>query len=486
MNTQMLLPLSLMSSMALPMMAQNVNTENQKPDVLFLFVDDMTYNGLNELGTSDVISPNLDKLIQSGVSFQNCYNMGGWNGAISTASRSQMMTGMYLWNTHHEMTTDKYRTLSKNQMLWPQVMKNAGYKTFHTGKWHMSHIRPENIYDEAIAVRPGMPKTVESAYNRPLSRDDNNWLPWDQQHGGYWENGKHWSEILADLTIDYMKQNQDSKEPLFMCCAFNAPHDPRQSPKEFIDMYDVDKIKLPESFLPQHPYMDEMNCGQNLRDERLVPWPRTKYAIQKHRLEYYALITHLDVQIGRILDQLKKSGREKNTLIVFAADNGLSLGNHGLVGKQSMYDHSMKIPLAFAGLNMPKGQKRSQLVYLQDLVPTIYDIIGVNTPDNVQFVSQLDVVKKGSAKAKRNSVYGAYLDKQRMVRKGDYKLFFIISSGRAMLFDLKHDPNEMNDLFGKSEKYNKIAKDLAAEYAKLAKEAGDKLDIQSKFPALFQ
>ena len=481
----MLLSLSLLSSLAMPLMAENKNVEVSKPDVLFLFVDDMTYNGLNELGTSDVISPNLDRLIQSGVSFQNCYNMGGWNGAISTASRSQLMTGMYLWNTNKAMKTDKYHNLVENQTLWPQVMKNAGYKTFHTGKWHMSYVRAEEVYDEAVAVRPGMPNTVESAYNRPISKNDNKWVPWDQKNGGYWENGKHWSEILADLTIDYMKRNEDSKEPLFMCCAFNAPHDPRQSPKKFIDMYDVDKIQVPESFLPQHPYMDEMKCGKDLRDEQLAPWPRTKFAIQKHRQEYYALITHLDVQIGRILEQLKKSGREKNTLIVFAADNGLALGNHGLVGKQSMYDHSMKIPLAFAGLNLPKGQKRSQLVYLQDLVPTIYEILGIQTPNNVQFVSQLNVVKKSTTKANRQAVYGAYLNKQRMIRKGDYKLFFIVSSGRAMLFDLKHDPNEMNNLFGKSKKYNKIAKELAADYLKLAKEAGDKLDIRSKFPTLF-
>lgn len=482
----MLLPLSLYSALAMPMMAGNVEAEAQKPDVLFLFVDDMTYNGLHELGTSDVISPNLDKLIQSGVSFQNCYNMGGWNGAISTASRSQLMTGLYLWNTNKAMKTDKYSTLVKNETLWPQVMKNAGYKTFHTGKWHMAHVSAESVYDEAVAVRPGMPGTVESSYNRPLSRDDNNWLPWDQKNGGYWENGKHWSEILADLTIDYMERNKNSKEPLFICCAFNAPHDPRQSPKEYIDMYDVDKIHLPEAFLPQHPFMDELDCGKDLRDERLAPWPRTKYAIQKHRQEYYALITHLDVQVGRILEELKKTGREKNTLIVFAADNGLALGNHGLVGKQSMYEHSMKIPLAFAGLNLPKGEKRSQLVYLQDLVPTIYDMIGIDTPDNLQFISQLDAVKNSNAVEKRKAVYGAYLDRQRMVRKGDYKLFLVVSSGRALLFDLKNDPFEKNDLFGKGAKYDKIAKDLAKEYLKLSKEAGDTLDITKHFPNLFK
>lgn len=487
MNTKLIFPVALMAFPLFSVNAENneSSSKKQRPDVLFLFVDDMTFDGLHALGNNDIISPNLDKLVHSGVSFSNCYNMGGWNGAISTASRSQLMTGLYLWNTHKSMKNDKYASLVGEGTLWPQVMKKAGYKTFHTGKWHMSHVKPENIYDETVAVRPGMPKTVASAYNRPLSKDDNNWLPWDHSNGGYWEDGKHWSEILADHTIDYMRKNKDSKEPLFICCAFNAPHDPRQSPKEYIDMYDVDKIHVPSSFLPQHPYMDEMNCGKNLRDERLAPWPRTKFAIQKHRLEYYALITHLDTQVGRILDELKKTGRDENTLIVLAADNGLALGKHGLVGKQSMYEHSMKIPLVFAGLGLPKGESRSQLVYLQDLVPTVYDYVGIDAPENLQFISQLDVVENGKTEAKRDAVYGAYLNKQRMIRSGNYKLFFIIDSGRVLLFDLKNDPEETNNLYGKGKKYDDIARKLAGKYLELAKEAGDNLDMESHFPNLF-
>jgi len=93
-----------------------------------------------------------------------------------------------------------------------------------------------------------------------------------------------------------------------MYIAFNAPHDPRQSPKEYVDMYPLDKISVPESFLPEYPYSEEIGSGRDLRDERLAPFPRTEYAVKKNIQEYYAIISHMDYQIGRILDELEKTG----------------------------------------------------------------------------------------------------------------------------------------------------------------------------------
>ncbi len=460
------------------------DTNLQKPNVLFLFVDDMTYDGLNILGNNEIVSPNLDKLISNGVRFSNAYIMGGWNGAISIASRSQLITGRYLWNTH-KAETKQYKEEFANGEMWPQIMKQAGYKTFQTGKWHMKSITAQQLFDECKKVRGGMPKDTKDAYNRPQTREDNSWLPWDKSKGGYWSEGKHWSEILADETIAYMERNKNSKEPLFMFCAFNAPHDPRQAPQEYIEMYNTDKIKVPENFLPIHPLCEEMKCGKNLRDEQLAPFPRTHYSIQKHRQEYYALITHLDTQIGRIYEALKANGLDKNTLIVFAADNGLSIGNHGLMGKQSMYDHSMKVPLAFIGLNLPKGEVRNQLVYLQDLVPTIYDLVGIKQPAHLDFISQIKVLKSRKASSKRSAVYGAYLQNaQRMVTDGHFKLFFIPASKDFYLFNLEKDPLEINDL-SKDSQYTPIIKKLLRKYSILSKESGDTFDLASIYPQLF-
>lgn len=462
----------------------NEQEDHDKPNVLFLFVDDMTYDGLNILGNDEIISPNLDRLIESGVRFSNTYIMGGWNGAISIASRSQLITGRYLWNTY-KAESKQYKDEFANEEMWPQVMKRAGYRTFQTGKWHMKHLTAGQLFDKSVKVRGGMPKDTPDAYNRPRSEEEDSWLPWDKSKGGYWNDSKHWSEILADETIAYMEENRDAKEPLFMFCAFNAPHDPRQAPREYVDRYDVSQISIPQNFLPVHPFCEEMKSGKALRDERLAPFPRTPYSVQKHRQEYYALITHLDAQIGRILDALKKNGMDKNTLIVFASDNGLSVGHHGLLGKQSMYEHSVKVPLVFCGLDLPKGEIRSQLVYLQDLVPTVYDLAGIEKPDHLEFISQVKALRNPRASSRRKYVYSAYLQgAQRMVTDGRYKLFFIPAAKKVYLFDLKNDPQETKDLFGVSQ-YDKIVKRLCAEYLKLSRESGDTFDLAAVFPNLF-
>ncbi len=455
-----------------------------KPNVLFLFVDDLTYDGLAALGNREIHSPNMDGIVRSGVSFANTYNMGGWSGAISIASRSQLITGRYLWNTRR-IEGDGYAGQLSGRELWPQVMKDAGYKTYMTGKWHMTAVRPEQVFDQVDLPRiGGMPKDTRKGYDRPRSPDDNVWLPWDKRRGGYWSEGEHWSEKQADVTVRYIEQNKDSKEPLFIYCAFNAPHDPRQSPEEFVDMYAVDEILLPVNYLPEHPCNEAMGAGRELRDERLAPFPRTPYAIRKHRQEYYALISHLDVQIGRILKALKESGMDKNTLIVLAADNGLAVGSHGLLGKQSMYDHSMKIPLVISGCGLPAGRVQKELVYLQDLVPTVYQITGIRKPAHVEFSSLLPVIQRKRGAKGRDAVYGAYLEKQRMVRDGRYKLFLIPEARKAYLFDLVADPHETNDLYGQS-RYAETVRRLASRYVQLAAESGDTFDVAAFFPELF-
>ncbi|MFI3286128.1 MAG: sulfatase-like hydrolase/transferase [Rikenellaceae bacterium] len=483
--------------LALPSLVVAQSPASSKPDILFIFVDDMTYDGLNALGNRQLITPNMDKIVDQGVSFVNNYNMGGWNGAISQASRTQLITGMYVWNAYQEQEKDKFASLTAQRATWPQVMEDAGYKTFHTGKWHMWYLKPGDIFTQSELVRGGMPSdhyifkaptngvnNTYIGYERPLSRDDESWQPWDTTNGGYWVGGKHWSEEQADVMIGYIEENRDSEQPLFMTCAFNAPHDPRQSPKEFVDMYDVDKIDVPSSFQPEHPYMEEMGCGKTLRDEELAPWPRTEYAIQKHRQEYYALISHLDVQVGRILKALEESGRADNTLIVFSADNGIAIGKHGLMGKQSMYDHSLKVPLVFAGCGLPQGETRTQLTYMQDLVPTVLEIAGVQPPESMDFVSELNIAKDGSQPSNRESLYGAYLDVQRMVRNQRYKLLLIPKAHKIYLFDLQRDPQETKNLYGKS-RYQKEVDKLVEQYIALSAEVGDIYDITSSFPELF-
>ena len=142
---------------------------------------------------------------------------------------------------------------------------------------------------------------------------------------------------------------------------------------------------MPESYLPLYPDKDSIGCGEGLRDERLAPFPRTHYAVQVNRREYNAIISHLDTQIGRIIDALQQSGKADNTYIFYSADHGLAVGHHGLIGKQNMYEHSMKPPLIVIGPDLPKNKKNAGLVYLQDIMASTLELAGVSPPDYVEF-----------------------------------------------------------------------------------------------------
>lgn len=455
-----------------------------KPNVLFILADDMTYEAIHSFGNDEIITPNLDRLVSNGTAFTHAYNMGGWHGAVSVASRSMLLTGMYMWHSK-EAQDAGYSELFDNRLCWSQVMKNNGYDTYMTGKWHVDHITPDQVFDEVKDVRKGgMPGENKAQYNRPLSEDDNNWLPWDKSRGGYWAGGTHWSEVQAADVVEWLDERKDEKDPFFMYVAFNAPHDPRQSPKEYVDKYDVNSIKVPLDFVPEHPLPEIKNSPGNTRDEKHAPFPRTEYAVRKHRQEYYAIVTHLDTQIGKIMDELEKTGLDKNTIVVFAADNGLTCGHHGLMGKQSMYEEAMRVPLVFCGKGVPAGVTVNSLVYMHDLVPTIYEMVGIKTPPSVEYKS-LKPLFTNPGKTHRNYIYGTFANEnQRMICDGKYKLFFIPSAGTAYFFDLQKDPHEMNNLF-EDPAYLPTIKKMAKKYLALAAEAGDPLDIKQYYPELF-
>ena len=177
----------------------------------------------------------------------------------------------------------------------------------------------------------------------------------EKKAGEKYYMSRHTSELYADKAVNYLetKAGKDGK-PFFMYVAFNAPHDPRQSPKEFLDMYPREQVKVPANFLPEHPF-DQGDS--KIRDEELAPFPRTEEAVKLHRQEYYAIITHADYEIGRILDALEKSGQDKNTYIIFTSDHGLAVGMHGLMGKQNQYECSVRMPLIFTGPGIKAGAK---------------------------------------------------------------------------------------------------------------------------------
>lgn len=443
-----------------------------RPNILFLLADDQAYNTIAALGNSEIETPNLDRLVQRGVTFTHAYNQGGWGGAVCVASRTMLNTGLSLWRAR--AAEKNLNQWVQQRRLWSQLLATQGYDTYFTGKWHVK-ADPRQVFQVVRNVRGGMPAQTPQGYNRPLPDQPDAWKPWDPQFGGFWQGGKHWSEVVADDAIDYLAMARDSKKPFFMYIAFNAPHDPRQSPREYVEKYPLEKLSVPQPFLPEYPF----DIGSNrIRDEQLAPFPRTEHAVKVHRQEYYAIITHLDAQIGRILKALEASGQAENTYIVFTADHGLACGHHGLMGKQNMYDHSVRVPFMVVGPGIAGGERIDAPIYLQDVVPTTLQWAGATVPEDMEFQSLVPLLR-GETGNWRKAVYGAYIDFQRMVVRDGFKLIGYPKLDKIMLFNLQNDPLETRDL-SNDPRYAFQRTQLKDELRRLAAELDDQLFKQAQ------
>lgn len=475
---------------------------NTKPNIVFIFTDDQTYSSIHALGNNEIITPTMDLLVQEGTTFTNAYNMGSWSGAVCAASRAMLNSGRSVWRANKfRKNWIKKDSLNKS---WGKILESNGYETYMTGKWHVD-APASTVFQNVKHVRPGMPKDawdhwkmvakfdslskiknaksstiMPNGYNRPLSKKDTSWSATDTSKGGFWQGGKHWSEVLKDDAISFINKAKTKDNPFFMYLAFNAPHDPRQAPQEYLDMYNLEEISVPESYMPEYPFRHKIGNGDNLRDEALAPFPRTEFAIKTHTKEYYASITHVDAQIGKIVEALKSSGKMDNTYIIFTADHGLAMGRHGLLGKQSLFDHSIRPPMIILGPTITKNKKTSADVYLQDAMATSLDIAGIEKPKYIEFNSFLDIATGKKSKSNYDAIYGAYLDVQRMIRKDGYKLMVYPKINKILLFNLKNDPEEMNDISKLPENKVKI-KSLFNQLLQLQKEMDDPLDITSVY-----
>ncbi len=438
----------------------------EKPNILFILADDHEYKALGLMSDGYVQTPAIDKLAKEGVYFERAYNMGAWVPAVCLSSRTMLMTGKSLYNAEALCKTASKASKNgkdfdwdKSQMplMWTERMKESGYQTYFTGKWHFKGYKPEELFDSCGTERGGMPMG-KGGKNRPIEGESDAWSASDPSFGGYWKGGKHWSEVVADETVAYLKEYGETKpeNPFFAYISFNAPHDPRQSPQEYLDKYPVESVPLPDSFMPSYPYTKEIGI-LGIRAESLAPRPRTEFAIKTHRREYYALVTHMDDQIARVIAEVDKQGLRENTIIIYTADHGLSLGNHSFFAKQSMYDHSLAAPFIILGPGMPKGVRSSQRIYVQDVVPTTLELAGASEKNRVgiEFDSLLPLGDKGT-KNEREPIYGAFRDFSRCVISDNWKLVYYPPVKKFRLFNLENDPAELKDLIDNPEYTQKV------------------------------
>jgi arylsulfatase A-like enzyme len=448
------------AALASAVQASAAGASSTRPNFLFMIADDLTFRALDALTHHQVRTPNLDRLAARGCRFTHCFHQGSWLGAVCVASRTMLNTGLTAFNAQERtrrVEDYKQHNLVDSTATWGGTLGAAGYDTFISGKWHLDAPLLALSFKEAAVVGPGMlPSTGVrgDAYNRPSP--GNEWSPWNKALYGHWMHSHIWerdhgrpdelrhsTEIYIDHAIDHLRNKaSQSANPFFMYLGFNAPHDPRQAPKEFLDMYSQESIEVPPNFLAEHPF----NEGDHkLRDELLAPFPRTHVAVQMHRREYYAIITHLDHHIGRLLDALEASGKADNTYVILTADHGLCVGEHGLMGKQNLYEASIRMPLIVAGPGVAAGKLVDELVYQHSMFATTCELAGVAVPETVEFPSFASMLH-GEPKAQHDAVFSYYRYFQRTVRTKTHKLIVYPQVQVTQLFDVEHDPWETKNL----------------------------------------
>ena len=418
-----------------------------KPNILFILTDDQRYGTINACGNDDIITPNLDELVNRGTYFENAYIPGGFMPAICMPSRAMINTGRNLCELdgNGEKIPNCHVTIGES-------LKKAGYHTYGTGKWHngtdsfsRSFCGGDNIFFGGMWDHWNVPV---NEYD-PTGEFDNEinfvmdfWLTNQPQkvHCDKFNPGIHSSEMVTNTAIDFLDKYEEEK-PFYLYTAYLAPHDPRTMPEEYLDLYDENKLKLTSNIKNQHFDYGILKC----RDERLAAYPREDKVVRKELKEYYAMITHLDFEIGRVIDKLKEKGLYENTIIVMCGDNGLALGQHGLMGKQSSYEHSIKMPLIVSGKGIPHKKVESN-VYMMDIYPTILELIGEEIPESVTAKSFANAIN-GTEFQGRKEMYHIYSDLIRAYRCDQYKLIeFSNYTRKTLLFDLQNDPLEENDL----------------------------------------
>ena len=347
--------------------------EAPKPNILLILADDLGYGDLSCQDATDLKTPNIDRIFNQGIKFNNCYA----NSTVSSPSRAALLTGCYpdLVGVPGVIRTNEDNSwgyLSPNATLLPKELKRAGYHTAIVGKWHLGLEAPNlpnrRGFDEFYGFLGDM---MEDYYTH--IRDDKNYMRINEN---VVSPTGHATEIFTNWALEYLKRQDKKKDPFFLYLAYNAPHAPIQPPKEWLE-----KVKARE------PNMSEK------------------------RAKIVALIEHLDFNVGRVLDQLEKSGQIENTMVVFVSDNGGELNygaNNGPYrgGKADLYEGGIRIPGGILWKNEIKpGQVTGNMMLLMDLFPTICEAAGVKLEHPVDGLSLLPTLRGNSQVSDDRTVY---------------------------------------------------------------------------------
>ena len=352
---------------------KNGSSQKSRPNILLILADDLGYGDLSCQGATDLKTPNIDRIFREGIQFNNCYA----NSTVCSPSRAALLTGRYpdfvgvpgVIRTYEE---NSWGYLSPNATLLPKELKKAGYHTAMVGKWHLGLEAPNlpNLrgFDEFYGFLGDM---MEDYYTHV--RDKNNYMRINEK---IVSPEGHATEVFTSWALEYLKRQENKKDPFFLYLAYNAPHAPIQPPKDWLAKVTARETKISEK-----------------------------------RAKIVALIEHLDFNVGRVLDQLINSGQIENTVVIFVSDNGGELNyaaNNGPYrgGKGDLYDGGIRIPGGIMWKNVIKpGQVTDTRMLLMDLFPTICELAEVTPANPLDGISFVPILKGQQQPGETRTVY---------------------------------------------------------------------------------
>jgi iduronate 2-sulfatase len=373
-----------------PLSAQTLSEEK---NILFIAVDDLRAQ-LGCYGDQEIVSPNIDALASRGVLFNNAY----CNVPRCGASRASVITGIRapadIWNCYEIPLTyitlpawlskHGYHTISNGKVLhyikdrkydWHEVWRSA---EVYFGKQDWGKYNTYGIWQNPLSAQHVHPASGRGPY-----------CEWAVVPDDAYQDGK-----VAEKTIVDLRRLKESDKPFFLACGFWRPHLPFNAPKKYWDLYNRNQIELADNYYPPLN-----NPAQNVSAKEFERYARTgeekssKAFQAEARHAYYACVSYVDAQIGKVLDALDSLGLTDNTIVILWSDHGFLLGEHSFWGKQNTLRESLRVPLIVSAPGLAKNDQADALIELVDLYPTICELAGLPKPDHLHGSSFVPVLQ---------------------------------------------------------------------------------------------
>jgi choline-sulfatase len=445
----------------------------EKPNILFLISDDLN-TSLSGFGHDQCKTPSLDKLAAEGVKFENMH----CQYPVCGASRASIMSGLYPYSN---LTLGNKGTLRGNMpdiITMSQVFRNQGYHAARVSKIYHMGIPMEIIEGTAHSDDP---HSWDEVYNIKAPEQhapgiSTNWSP--KNKGSQTFEGiisstgdsEHADGMAADKAIELLRQNKD--KPFFLAVGFVRPHVPLVAPKKYFDLYDPNELKAPyapEGDLDDVPQVIR-NYKRNSSTYGITP------ELHKGLLHaYYASISYMDAQVGRVLDSLEQLGLKENTIVIFTSDHGYLLGHHHKYQKQHLFEEATRVPfiVSVPWLKSEHNKGTQHLTELIDLYPTLVDLAGVAPPAHLQGQSLKTLLKDTQSQDwDKNAAFTISRNNGESLKTKDWRITrWEFGKKGYELYDLKNDPSEFNNLANNPE-YASVLSKLTKQLEAKRKAAG--------------